>query len=585
VDRIPAALLAAGSAADVTGYTRGRGDQGMRRRVAELCRRPFYHLFLSLFFGILVCSPLAAGAQAAETLSAIASRIGQLAQRDLTSLQGRRIAAVDFLAELYKSNDFEPLWQEAGNRQALLQAIARSSEDGLTPADFHREAIRELTARSAAGPLDTQTQADFDIILGDALARLGYHLFYGKVNADQLDPDWNFSRPLLKRNPAEIVLTALRQSTLPRLLAELRLDHPYYLTLKAALRSHREIASSGGWSAIPSGPTLKSGMAGERVAALRHRLAASGDYDAAAISDPRVFDPPLEAAVRRFQVRHGLESDGVVGKVTLEELNLPVAARIDQIRVNMERARWVLRNLDDDFIVVNIAGFYLNLIRDGELAWHSPVIVGTPYRKTPVFTAPMRYLELNPTWTIPPTILREDLLPKVTADPGYLAANGFHLVDFQRQPVDAATVDWKSLDGKPFPYLIVQEPGPRNALGLIKFMLPNDHAVYLHDTPSRGLFKSAARSFSSGCIRVENPFELAAQLLSEQEDWTPARMAEVIDSKATTRVNLPQPLPVLLLYWTVDPDPSGNVRFYRDIYDRDVAVLKALNADHPDGQS
>jgi murein L,D-transpeptidase YcbB/YkuD len=411
----------------------------MRRRVAELCRRPFYHLFLSLFFGILVCSPLAAGAQAAETLSAIASRIGQLAQRDLTSLQGRRIAAVDFLAELYKSNDFEPLWQEAGNRQALLQAIARSSEDGLTPADFHREAIRELTARSAAGPLDTQTQADFDIILGDALARLGYHLFYGKVNADQLDPDWNFSRPLLKRNPAEIVLTALRQSTLPRLLAELRLDHPYYLTLKAALRSHREIASSGGWSAIPSGPTLKSGMAGERVAALRHRLAASGDYDAAAISDPRVFDPPLEAAVRRFQVRHGLESDGVVGKVTLEELNLPVAARIDQIRVNMERARWVLRNLDDDFIVVNIAGFYLNLIRDGELAWHSPVIVGTPYRKTPVFTAPMRYLELNPTWTIPPTILREDLLPKVTADPGYLAANGFHLVDFQRQPVDAAT--------------------------------------------------------------------------------------------------------------------------------------------------
>jgi murein L,D-transpeptidase YcbB/YkuD len=406
----------------------------MGQRLTELYKRPFYRLFFFLIVGISVLFPLAADAQEAEAQSAIGSRIGQLAERGVTSLQGRRIAAVDFLAELYGSNGFEPLWQEAGNRQTLLQAIARSGEDGLTPADFHWETIRELTARSAAGPLDTQTLADFDIILSDALARLGYQLFYGKVSADQLDPDWNFSRSLLKRNPAEIVLAALRQSSLPQLLAELRLDHPYYLTLKAALRSHREIASSGGWNAISSGPTLKSGMAGERVAALRHRLAASGDYDAAAISDPHLFDPPLEAAVRHFQVRHGLEADGVVGKVTLEELNLPVAARIDQIRVNLERARWVLRNLDDDFIVVNIAGFYLNLIRDGDLAWHSPVIVGTPYRKTPVFTAPMRYLELNPTWTIPPTILREDLLPKVTADPGYLAANGFHLVDFQRQP-------------------------------------------------------------------------------------------------------------------------------------------------------
>lgn len=538
-----------------------------------------------LFLVLSILSAPTIGTAAEGVRDAIHARTEQLAERDVTVLMGRRVAATDFLVELYRSNGYQPLWLAAENRNALLQAIERSGEDGLRPSDFHLEVIGAAVASLDAGSLDGKGQADADIVMSDALARLSYQNFYGKLNPTELDSDWNFSRPLLKRTPTEVVLEALREKSLPGLLADLRLDHPYYLTLKAALRSHREIASAGGWQAVPAGETLKSGMAGARIAALRRRLAASGDYDATQTSDPALFDPPLEEAVQNFQERHGLEADGVVGKITLEELNLPVEARIDQIRANMERARWVLRNLDDDFIVVNIAGFYLRMIQNGELVWDSQVIVGTPFRKTPVFTAPMRYLEVNPTWTVPPTILREDILPKVKADPGYLAKNGFRLVDFERRPVDVNTVDWQSVNGKSFPYLIVQQPGPSNALGRIKFMMPNDHAVYLHDTPSRGLFKSAARSFSSGCIRVENPFDLAERLLSGHQDWSPARMTETLESKKTTRISLQQPLPVLLLYWTVDPDPSGSVRFYRDIYARDAELLNALNAeDHADGQ-
>lgn len=542
--------------------------------------RPFGPLLLCLFIGIPIFSPLAAGAPEENVKSAIQQRIGQLGQRAVTSLLGRQIAAIGFLAELYESNGYEPLWREPQNQEALFGAIARSSEDGLSPKDFHWGTIQEVTFRSTVGALDAETQADFDILLSDAFARLSYQLFYGKVNPNRLDPDWNFARPLIKSNPATLLLSALQARSLPQLLAELRIDHPYYLTLKAALRSHREMASSGGWAPISPGPALKPGMAGERVAALRLRLAASGDFDGAETTDPKLFDEPLELAVRRFQERHGLDVDGVVGQISLEELNLPIQARIDQIRVNLERARWVLRKLGDDFIVVNIAGFYLELVRDGDVLWNSPVIVGTPYRKTPVFTAPLRYMELNPTWTVPPTILRDDILPKVKADPSYLADNGLLVVDSERRPVKTEAIDWKSVRAETFPYLIMQEPGPRNALGLVKFMFPNDHAVYLHDTPRRGLFKSTSRSFSSGCIRVENPFELAELLFSQQEDWTAARMAEIVDSKVTTRVSLQQPLQVLLLYWTVDPDPSGNVRFYRDIYNRDIDVLDALDADY-----
>jgi murein L,D-transpeptidase YcbB/YkuD len=531
-----------------------------------------------LVFGLFVTSIAPSLADRQSVKGLLQERIAQLKVSETPNVGEARIAAVAFLESFYQNRQFDPAWVDDANRDALLAAIAASPSDGLNPEDFHHKVIKELADRATANPEDPSLQADLDIVLTDALVRLGYQFFYGKVHPEQLDADWNFSRSLLADNPNSAVTSALEPGALEPFLASLRLNHPYYLTLKAALRSYREIETAGGWPMVPEGPSLKPGMDSERVGLMRRRLAASGVFDGAATDDPNVYDPALEAAVRDFQDRHGLDVDGVIGPGTLAALNVPVAARIDQIRANMERARWVIRGHDDDFIIVNIAGYYVKVVRGGDVVWQTRAIVGKPYRKTPVFTAQMTYLVINPTWTVPPTILKKDILPKVKEDPNYLTERNFHLVNADGQLVDPNKLDWNGLSSNGFPYQVVQGPGPNNALGLVKFMFPNEHFVYLHDTPSRGYFKSAQRTFSSGCIRVENPFDLVELLLFDQPSWDNAKVNKTVESGETTSVRLKQSLPVLLLYWTVDPHLSGDVRFYQDIYGRDAAIIEALDS-------
>jgi murein L,D-transpeptidase YcbB/YkuD len=277
-------------------------------------------------------------------------------------------------------------------------------------------------------------------------------------------------------------------------------------------------------------------------------------------------------AVRRFQARHGLAPDGAVGPATLAALNVPVATRIEQLRANLERARWIFYEPESEFLVVNIAGFQLYHLRRGDVVWRTRVQVGRPYRQTPIFRAEMTYLVVNPTWTVPPTIYRNDILPSVRRNPAYLASRNIDAFDASGERVDPATVDWS---GRNPPYRLVQRPGPDNALGRVKFMFPNEHSVYLHDTPSRDLFDRDSRAFISGCIRVENPFELVEQLLGR--GWDRARIDEIIASGETTTVQMPEPLPVLLLYWTAEVTPDGIVEFFGDVYERDAALAEALD--------
>jgi murein L,D-transpeptidase YcbB/YkuD len=495
------------------------------------------------------------------------------------SVGDARISAHSFMETFYQQQQFELAWKDQTNRDSLLAAIAASPGDGLNPQDFHFDVIEQLSNQLAVDPSDQAVLADLDIVLTDALVRLGYQLFYGKIHPERLDADWNFMRPLLARDPVQAAASALRPGALGPFLDSLRPDHPYYLTLKAALRSYREIETTGGWPTVPEGPSLNPGMISARVGALRQRLAASGHYDGTGTSNPELYDQSLAAAVRDFQGRHGLSVDGVVDPATLDELNVPVEARIDQIRANMERARWVLRSLGEDFIIVNIAGFYVRVVQQGNSVWQARAIVGKPYRKTPVFTADMSYFVLNPTWTVPPTILKEDILPKAKADPTYLTDENFQLVNSDGGVVDPLSLNWAKVTSNGFPYQVIQGPGPNNALGLVKFMFPNKHFVYLHDTPGRKYFKSSQRTFSSGCIRVENPFELVEILLADQSDWTETKVSATIQAGETTTVRLKQPWPVLVLYWTVDPDPGGDVRFYRDIYERDSAIIRALDSE------
>ncbi|MEJ2137026.1 MAG: L,D-transpeptidase family protein, partial [Desulfofustis sp.] len=388
-------------------------------------------------------------------------------------------------------------------------------------------------------------------------------------------PHWNLTVKIDDIDPVGFLEKAIESDSLAKTISGWKPQIPIYQRLMMALAKYRSIQARGGWNPVPSGPTLRKGLEDQRLPLLRQRLAATGDLTDKS-TDSMVFDETLEQAVIHFQARHRLQSDGAVGRKTLEALNVQVEQRIDQIRVNLERARWVLHALGDEFVLVDIAGFHVFLYQDRKVIWTSRVQVGKPYRNTPVFKSAIEYLEFNPTWTIPPGILSKDILPAIKKDPDYLNKRNINVLDRNGNLVDQSSIDWSQYPGRSFPYMLRQEPGPNNALGRVKFIFPNKHFVYLHDTPSKSLFDKTSRTFSSGCIRVENPFELAELLLNDSSNWNYNKIMEVVDSKQTRKVFLDEPMPVLLLYWTVTVEEDGKVHFKEDPYGRDNAVLEGL---------
>jgi murein L,D-transpeptidase YcbB/YkuD len=414
------------------------------------------------------------------------------------------------------------------------------------------------------------------MLLTDAILRLAYHLLFGKVDPERLDPNWNLSAEIDGLEPAAGLERALGSPNLFTFIEEFKPQHRFYQRLKDALASYRGIADMGGWREIPPGKVLKKGEKDERVPALKERLYVTGDLEDLGNKTSLLFDGALEKAVMRFQERHGLSADGVIGPRTLEAMNVPVADRIDQIRINLERTRWVMQDITERFVIVNIAGFMTYYVDDSVIQWEGRSQVGKTYRKTPVFKADMKYLVFNPTWTVPPTILAKDVLPAVQKDVSYLERKNMSVLDRSGNEVNPNGIDWSGYTAKNFPYVFRQRPGPENALGLVKFIFPNEHFVFLHDTPSKSLFNRDARTFSSGCIRVENPFELAELLLSDQSGWTGEKIGGVVEGGETNTVHLDEPIPVLLLYWTAFPGEDGICNFREDVYDRDSAVLEAL---------
>jgi murein L,D-transpeptidase YcbB/YkuD len=492
-------------------------------------------------------------------------------------INGQPVASRHVLPRLYERRAHLPAWNQA-NVDQLLAAIDRSREEGLTPRDYHRDGVFEYAEFLRRGIDDSERHAEFDILATDALIRLAYNLFFGKADPHELDPDWNTLRQVRGDDPVAFLEDALNAGKVEAALEGLSPQQPYYRDLKSALATYRGIEAGGGWPQVPAGPTLKPGMRHARVEALRQRLAATGDLTDQA-SDPALFDDALAEAVRAFQKRHRMTADGAVGPATLAALQVPVRARIDQIRVNLERARWMLHDVPQTFVVADIAGFEAGYFRAGRLIWRSRVQVGKPYRSTPIFRSNISYLVLNPTWTVPPGIEARDILPAVKRNRGYLAAKNLRVIDPQGRTVDPARIDWSRYSGRNFPYTFRQDPGPDNALGQIKFMFPNPHFVYLHDTPSKDLFERDVRAFSSGCIRVERPLELAELLLNDPDQWSLEQIRSAVDTQKTQTVTLPAPVPVLLYYWTAQGQADGRVHFKNDVYRRDPAVLKALDGE------
>jgi murein L,D-transpeptidase YcbB/YkuD len=527
---------------------------------------------------LLALAPITGWCQSASEL--LRQTVENVHDSGELEIAGSRLIAVDFLARFYEGRRFEFAWTDPANVEIAVRALATSGQHGLSPDDFHIDAIQLLREQKAKQPNDLLINTHLDLLLTDGLVSYAYQLVYGKVDPAALTASWNLSRPLLKRIPKDVLQEALSGGSLAGLLKSLAPAFTYYKRMQVQLKRYRQIASSGGWPSVPVGQSLRPGDVDPGVTAVRARLAAEFKDIAAASGDESMFDATLEDSVRRFQERYALDVDGVVGPGTLRNMNITATQRVDQIRVNMERARWLNEESTEakDFVHVNIAGFYVQRYEDRIPTWKKRTIVGAKYHKTPIFAANMQYIVFNPTWTVPRSIILKEMLPKMKADASYLSSRNYDLVERSGRKVDPASVDWASVSANNFPYSVVQRPGPRNALGLVKFIFPNSHAVYLHDTPGRQLFERSERTFSHGCIRTKNPLDLAERLLADQPKWTRQAIDRTIEGGKTTTVHLTEPLRVFILYWTAEPDMEGGIRFYEDAYNRDPAVLTALDA-------
>jgi L,D-transpeptidase YcbB len=527
-------------------------------------------LLAAVCLGALVAADArpAAPAAAPEPLGA---RIAQLAAGGRVAIAGEELVAQRALPRVYAASGDRLLWQDPARLDALLETIRGAADDGLRPDDYHLRALARLAAAADHG-------VDADLLATDAYVMLLYDLYLGKVDPVTIEPNWNLAiRPLRERQALELIVQALAGGEIREAAARARPHHWLYEHGRAALARYREIERAGGWPAIGKGRKLEPGASDARVPELRRRLAVSGDY-AGPASDSTEYDAVLVEAVRLFQRRHLLAADGEVGATTLRELNVPVAARIDQLRINLERGRWVLHEIGDgDLLVVDIAGYGVRFVRDRKAIWRARAIVGQPFRQTPVFRAQIENVVFNPTWTVPPGILAKDVLGQMQRGENVLARKKLKLFDRNGAPVDPAGVRWTDYTARDFPYLLRQDAGDDNALGRVKINFPNPYLVYLHDTPTRSLFDRSQRTFSSGCIRIERPLELVELLLGDPVKWDAAAIRAAVDAGTTRTVTLSHRVPVLFIYWTADEDADGHIVFKRDVYRRDARLRRALD--------
>lgn len=452
------------------------------------------------------------------------------------------------LACFYERRGYAPAWNRA-TEDELLGTLARAADEGLRPEAYRAGRLRQIEAKTPA------ERVELDLLLTDAFLRYARDVQSGRVNPRSLYRDCA-AVPAVSDLPT-LLESGLSAGNLRQVLADLPPPHEGYRRLRDALARYRRVAAGDSWEAVPEGPAIRPGdlaAGGERVEALRQRLAQAAEADAAPLAEP------LEQAVRDFQERHGLEADGVVGPQTLQALNEPVSEHLHQLELDLERWRWLPRDLGKRYVLVNIAGFWLHAVEDGRIALESKVIVGKPYTRTPMFSGAMTRVVFNPYWYVPNSIATKEIAPRLNRDPGYLARNHY-------EPIPGRSG-----------LALRQRPGPDNALGRIKFLFPNRFNVYLHDTPSRSLFSRTQRTFSHGCIRVEKPLELGDWVFQGTE-WTPEALRAAIDTGRNREIALAHPIPVHVAYWTAWVDDAGVLQMRRDVYERDEPLENALGED------
>ncbi|MGF7161761.1 murein L,D-transpeptidase YcbB/YkuD [Rhodoligotrophos appendicifer] len=473
----------------------------------------------------------------------------------------------------YEERDFKPLWVRDNGTKAkakdFLDIIRAAEEDGLDPNNYR---ANEIAARIDAQ--DPRSLAELDLLLSRSFIDYGNDISVGRVIPDQVGTDIHIK----PKGPGPLtLLDGVEQAEdMGPYVDSLAPASANYARLKEALMLYRDIEARGGWPSLPEGPTMKPGTVDARTPLLRRLLIATADLSASAPDMNELYDGAVVEGVKLFQERHGLTADGVIGPGTLEALNVPVEERIRQLVLNMERRRWMPDDTGKYYVFVNLADQYLKIVDDDRTVHDAKLVVGKPFSRTPIFTQKMSYIVFNPYWNVPTSIAVNEYLPKLKANPAALAAQNFEVVRGETE-ISPYSVSWANYGRGNFPFVLRQKPGPKNALGRLKFMFPNPYNIYIHDTPAKSLFDRDNRFFSHGCMRVQNPEELAKVILSHDDpSWTMERIEQELKVNRNKAVRLKKAIPVYVTYLTAWANKDRAVNFRKDVYGRDQELLVAL---------
>lgn len=478
------------------------------------------------------------------------------------------------IAAFYRENGYRPIWTGNGNtdrqrRQELLRALSEAAAHGL-PAERYSVEGLESRIRAARSERDL---GRLEVEFSGLFLRYARDVQTGVLTPSSVDPEIKREVPLRSRSG---LLRAFSQSSPRAFIRALPPKSQEYARLMKEKLRFEKLLGNGGWGeTVRAGRTLRPGDSGNDVVALRNRLIRMGYLPRTATAS---YDGAIQKAVQRFQLDHGLSLDGVAGPGTIEEVNQPPEYRLSQIIVAMERERWINHpdGLGRRHVWVNLPDFHARIVDNGKVTFETRAVVGERRKDkhTPEFSDMMEYMELNPDWTVPRSILGRDYLPRLQKDP--YAARYLQLIDARGRVVSRDEIDFSQYTERTFPFTVRQPPGDLNALGLVKFMFPNPHAIYLHDTPAKNLFQREVRAYSSGCIRLNEPFEFAYTLLARQMSNPKSYFDSQLATGRQMRIDLKEPIPVHLVYRTAFTTPKGEIQFRRDFYGRDAKIFTAL---------